>query len=391
MHSSQRKILIINNSSKLSGAEVSLLAFVDALRQPEVFTVVMPFAGGDLYDELLSRNVKVERFGLSRFSRAQALLSKMGYLLGVLRTSAKLARLVRKEKIDLIYANSNQSLAYAVGVRLFTGKKTVWHVRDKIDNRLLARFLSSLVNKMVCISGFIAGQFPEMKGRKHLVYNGIDADRWAPSVKTGFLHKELGLPPGTLLVGQAGQLLPWKNHSDLIKLATLVAPLFPYLHFVIIGEDLFGENTEYVNGLKALIEEHGLTSRISFLGYRKNIRDCINELDMVVHLALHEPFGRVVMEALSLEKPVVAYDSGGVKEIIRDSKTGFLVPPKNYTEAANKVMMLLEDENLRRSLGIQGRKDVQERFSAEKMTSELKKILGLEDKGLRQRELGIRN
>jgi glycosyltransferase involved in cell wall biosynthesis len=381
VHHSKRKILIINNSSKLSGAEVSLLAFVDALGQPEVFTVAIPSAEGDLYDELLSRNIRVEKFALRRFSRAWALISKIGYLLQVLRTSAKLARLVRKEKIDLIYANSNQSLPYAVGVRLLTGKMTVWHVRDKIDNRFVARFLSSLVNKVICISEFIAGQFPQIKGRKHLVYNGINTEHWAPFAKTGFLHKQLGLPPGTLLVGQAGQLLPWKNHSDLIKLAALVAPLFPNVHFVIIGEDLFGENREYVNGLKALIEERGLTARISFLGYRKNIRDCMNDLDLLAHFALHEPFGRVVMEALSLEKPVVAYDSGGVKEIVHDSKTGFLVPPKNYTEAAKKLMMLLEDESLRRSLGIQGRKDVHERFSAEAMTNNLKDILGLKGKG----------
>ncbi|HEY0058557.1 MAG TPA: glycosyltransferase family 4 protein [Flavisolibacter sp.] len=376
MHPSQRKILIINNSSKLSGAEVSLLAFVDALQQPELFIVAIPSAEGDLYEELVSRNLTVEKFDLRRFSKAQTLFSKMGYLFQVLRTSARLARLVRKEKIDLIYANSNQSLPYALGARLFTGKKTVWHVRDKIDNRFLARLLSSLVSRIICISGFIAGQFPEMKGKKHLVYNGIDTHRWSPSAKTGFLQKELGLPQGTLLVGQIGQLLPWKNYSDLVKLAMLVAPSFQNVHFLIIGEDLFGENREYVNGLKALIEEHGLTPRISFLGHRKNIRDCMNELDIIVHFALHEPFGRVVMEAMALEKPVVAYDSGGVKEIVRDSKTGFLAPPKNYSEAANKVLMLLEDESLRRSLGIQGRKDVCERFSAAAMAGKVKDILG---------------
>lgn len=376
-----RKILIINNSSKLSGAEVSLLAFVDALQRPEVFTIAIPSNEGDLYSELASRNLRVEKFELRRFSRAGTLFSKTGYLFQVLRTSAKLARFVRREKIDLIYSNSNQSLPYALAVRLFTGKKIVWHVRDKIDNRAFAKFLSSFASKIICISGFISAQFPEMKNKKHLVYNGIDTGRWAASAKTGFLHKELGLPSNTLLVGQVGQLLPWKNYSDLIKLAGLVAPSFPNVHFLIIGENLFGGNTEYVNGLKASIEEHGLTSRISFLGYRKNIRDCMNELDLLVHFALHEPFGRVVIEAMSLEIPVVAYGSGGVKEIILDSKTGFLVPPKNYTEAANKVMMLLEDESLRRSLGIQGRKDVHERFSVEEMTDKLVEILGVRVEG----------
>jgi glycosyltransferase involved in cell wall biosynthesis len=377
LHQPEQKILIINNSSRLSGAEVSLLAFVDGLQQPEVFTVAIPSAEGYLHREMESRDIKVERFSLRRFSRAQTFFSKIGYLFHVLETSAKLARLARKENIGLIYANSNQSLPYALGVRLFTGKKTVWHVRDKIDNRFLAQVLSSLANKVICISGFIAGQFPEMKNKKHLVYNGIGTGLWAPSARTGFLHKELGLPPNTLLVGQVGQLLPWKNYSDLIKLAVQVAPLFQNVHFVIIGEDLFGENTDYVNGLKALIEEHGLTSRISFLGYRKNIRDCMNELDLLVHFALHEPFGRVLIEAMSLEKPVVAYDSGGIKEIVRDSKTGFLISPGNHSEAASKVMLLLEDEGLRKSLGTQGRTDVCERFSAEEMTGKLKDILGM--------------
>lgn len=312
---------------------------------------------------------------MRRFSKAQNLFWKMSYLFHWLCTAVKLAGLARREKIDLLYANTNQSLPYALGAKLFTGKKIVWHVRDTISNRLLAKMLSAFVHKIICISQFIAGQFPEMKNRKSLIYNGIDTTLWSPSAKTGFLHRELGLPTGTLLVGQAGQLLPWKNHPDFIRLIALAAPEFQNVHFLIIGADLFGNNEAYVKELKALIEEHKLTARISFLGHRKNIKECMNELDMLVHLALNEPFGRVLIEAMALEKPIVAYASGGVKEIVQDSRTGFLVPPGNYTEAAAKVMMLLENEQRRRSFGLQGRKEAEERFSAKKTAARLEEIL----------------
>lgn len=354
---------------------MSLLSFLDATGQPENFVVALPYGEGDLYEELTRRNIGTERFSMPRFSKARNFLWKMGYLFHWLRTSVKLARLVKREKIDLLYANANQSLPYALGAKLFTGKKIVWHVRDTVSNRLLAKILSAFVHKIICISDFIAGQFPEMKNRKYVVYNGIDTALWSPSAKAGFLQKELGLPADTLLVAQAGQLLPWKNHHDFIRLTALIAPEFPNVHFLIIGADLFGNNEAYVNELKTLIEEHKLTARISFLGYRKNIKDCMNELDMLVHLALNEPFGRVLIEAMALEKPVVAYASGGVKEIVQDNRTGFLIPPENYTEAAAKVMMLLENEQLSRSLGLQGRKEAEARFSAKETAARMEEVL----------------
>jgi glycosyltransferase involved in cell wall biosynthesis len=154
----------------------------------------------------------------------------------------------------------------------------------------------------------------------------------------------------------------------------LVITSFKDVHFVIIGDDLFGEHEKYIDQLKDNIRVRDLEKYISFIGHRKNIRDYIGCLDIVLHSSRNEPFGRVIIEGMALEKPVISYDSGGPKEIITDQVTGFLAR-ESVESMASGLLLLLKDAELRRAFGKAGRQRVEQLFSLEDHAGRIASVL----------------
>lgn len=370
----KKKILIINNSSHISGAEVSLLTLLNSLNQTYDFTVIIP-EKGNLYSELVNSNVKIKLFDLKRFSKNNSYFGQIKWLFQVLSTAIKIARDVRKQNFDMVYANGNQAMIHAILVKIFTGKQLIWHVRDTLKNKFIAQILARFSNKIICISKYIEKQVPAKKNKKFLVYNGIDCNHWTPAEKENSIIDELNLAKDTLLVGNVGQLIPWKNHFNFIEILEIVHREFKPVHFLIIGDDLFNKGSSYVAMLKRTVKERNLEKHVTFLGYKENVEHYINQLDILAHCASTEPFGRVVMEASALKKPVVAYDSGGVKEIIIHDETGFLSPPGNHQQFAKNLLLLLKDRDLRTRFGNTGKKEICEKFSLENMSRKIQKVI----------------
>ena len=154
----------------------------------------------------------------------------------------------------------------------------------------------------------------------------------------------------------------WKNHADFIKSAEIIKRSYTNTHFLIIGDDLSGRENKYKQELIRLIEQLNMGSHISFLGYLSDIKELISQIDILIHPAINEPFGRVIIETMAEEKPVIAYDCGGPKEIIQNNKTGFLVDPYDFKEIAKKTLMLLNNNTLRKEFGKEGRKHVLENY-----------------------------
>jgi glycosyltransferase involved in cell wall biosynthesis len=355
----KKKILVLNNECSISGAEISLLSLAAHLSREKYSLIFILPGEGQMYDQLVSDH-RVVLYPLKKIRRRNT---------GILRTAAdifrtgwKIAAFARKEKIDLVYSNTIQAQLYGIIVRLLTFKKVIWHVRDRNPNPFISRCCAAASSRILCISTFIYDQTPGGR-KKTLLYNGIDTTYWSPFPKAPTLPGLPALPAGTLLVGQVGQLIPWKRPDDLIRAAAIVARLSLPVHFVILGNDMTHDHAGYIDDLKKLIHTEGLTDHITFAGFRANIRDYINQLDLLVHCAEDEPLGRVVLEAMALEKAVVAYRSGGCAEIITDDINGLLVQPRSIDTLSAAIAGLLQDEEKRMSLGKQARQEVIRRFS----------------------------
>jgi len=203
------------------------------------------------------------------------------------------------------------------------------------------------------------------KHKTELVYNGIDTTKW--KVNYEFLNKikdELDIDRNVILVAHIGQLIPWKRHDLLIEVAQyLIQDCELKVHYVIIGDDLFDDFPDHKRHLQHMVKSLNLSEQISFLSYRGNLAEYLNGIDILLHLADNEPFGRVIIEAMALEKPVIARNQGGPKEIISDNCSGFLVTSSEPSMIAEKLRILINDSNLRRGFGRVGRSIVKSKFS----------------------------
>jgi glycosyltransferase involved in cell wall biosynthesis len=202
-----------------------------------------------------------------------------------------------------------------------------------------------------------------------VIYNAIDFEEFNPELANeSKIRKEFGISEETKLVGMIGRITLRKRYEDFLRAASKVLEDFPNTKFIAVGGTYSGLERGYEEKVRKLVKALELQDKVIFTGFRKDIPDIMSTLDVLVLPSLKEPFGRVIIEALILGTPVVAANSGGIPEIIQNGRTGLLVPPKNPDELAKTIIKLLENGDFAKNLAIQGKKEVKQRFSADKIT-----------------------
>jgi glycosyltransferase involved in cell wall biosynthesis len=228
-------------------------------------------------------------------------------------------------------------------------------------------------------------KYIDLKKKFLVIFRGINVDYFDGSTtlesEENQLLLEWKINREKKIILMPGRLTTWKGQELFIEAINLVNKELGYQSFyaVILGSDQ-GRNV-YTKKLKRLVEQHRLTSQIKFIGNYKNMPLAYKISDIVVSASIEpEAFGRVVVEAQSMEKPIIASNVGGSNETIVDKKTGFLFESGNAQSLSKKILEVLNmDESTLKSMGIEGRKNIIKKFNVEKMCfstySEYKKLL----------------
>jgi len=283
---------------------------------------------------------------------------------------------VRRTGAALVHSNSTTAHVAAGLAAKLAGVPAVWHVRDLVDLGLMGHGLVRTADRIVAISHAVARGLDHYAGRDkvEVVHNGIDADAFAAQAAPGALRAELGLAPGARLVGMVAQMVPWKGQDVFLDMVQCLAAHVPDATAVVVGEDLFGDQADYVAGLHRQRDAMGLEGRVRFLGHRADVATVMADLDVLVVPSRNEPFGRVALEAMALATPVVASNSGGLPEIVADGVTGGLCPTGDGAAFARAVAELLTNPTRGRELGEAGSARVQDHFTAQGMAARVVQI-----------------
>lgn len=378
-------VLYLNHSAQLSGAEASLRSLLWQLRRSDasVDPVIGLPGGGDFSELLRDEGFNVTLAPLRRLHRPRGLVDSMTSLLHVMQTTPFICRLIDQTHSDLVHSNS--TTAHLVGglAAERTGRPALWHVRDLVPLDRLGPQLASRCSRAIAISGCVAERL-ERDGVPQekivLIHNGLDPDEWRVRERSR-LRESLGVPEDAFLFGVVGQLVPWKNHADFVRAAAqiLQEPGCDQARFAIIGGDLWGEQQPYVKELRRLVKEAGLVERFNFIPHQSDGVDAMSALDCLVHPALEEPFGRVVMEAMALRKVVIAMAQNGPLEIVTHEHDGLLVAPDQPDGLAAAMSRVLHEPALREHLSENARPTVEQRFhiaeSAQKMLALYAEVL----------------
>ena len=169
----------------------------------------------------------------------------------------------------------------------------------------------------------------------------------------------MGISEDSFVFGMFCQVLPWKGVREYIEASIDTVRTCGGVFCIMVGDDSFSEQSDYFNRVKQLAEESGLTDRIIFTGFKKDVQRYISCSDVVVSASIEEPLGQTLLQAMAMAKPVIATRSGGPVEIVVDGETGLLVEPADPSSLSRAMVWMKNNHDEAVKMGTTG----EERFS----------------------------
>ena len=298
--------------------------------------------------------------------------------------------------ISIVHARSRAPAWSCLLATKITRRKlvTTFHGTYSFNNFLKKFYNSVMVRSSLIIAGsnFIFShikqnyvEYLSIKKKFLVIFRGINVDFFDPSTTLENEENQLllkwGLTRERKIILMPGRLTSWKGQEIFIEALNLINQELGYQAFyaIILGSDQ-GRDI-YSKKIKRLAEQYRLTNQVKFVEHCKNMPLAYKISDLIVSASIEpESFGRVAVEAQSMEKPIIASDIGGSNETISNNVTGFLFQSGNAEALSKKIVEALQlDESRLKSIGIEGRKNIIKKFNVEKMCfstySEYKKLL----------------
>ena len=382
--SSELKVLQVIPKLGYGGAETGCYDLAHYLPENNCSSYIVT-SGGELLKFIDRKKVKVIKLPVH---------SKNPFLM--LFNSIALIFIILLNNISIVHARSRAPAWSCLIATKITRRKfvTTFHGTYNFKNPLKKFYNSVMVRSDLIIAGsnfifsHIDKNYPkylDLKKKFLVIFRGINVDYFDSSTtldtEENRLTSDWEVDKNKKMILMPGRLTAWKGQETFIEALNLVNKELGYESFnaVILGSDQ-GRDI-YTKKIKRLAEQYRLTSQLKFIEHCKNMPLAYKISDIVVSASVEpEAFGRVAVEAQSMEKPIIASDIGGSNETIIDNVTGFLFQSGNAEALSKKIVEVLQlDESRLKSIGIEGRKNIIKKFNVEKMCfstySEYKKLL----------------
>ena len=314
----------------------------------------------------------------------------------IIFNSLALIFIILFHNISIVHARSRAPAWSCLLATKITGRKfvTTFHGTYNFKNPIKKFYNSIMVRSNLVIAGsnFIFShiksnylKYLNSKKKFLVIFRGINVDYFDPSTTLeedeDNLRLSWGVPIGKKLILMPGRLTPWKGQETFIEALNLVNKELGHQSFnaVILGSNQ-GRDI-YTKKIKRLVEQYRLTPQLKFVEHCRNMPLAYKASSLVVSASIEpEAFGRVAVEAQSMQRPIIASDIGGSNETIINDRTGFLFKSGNAASLSKKIIEVINlDESKLKSIGIEGRKNTIKKFNVEKMCfstySEYKKLL----------------
>jgi len=218
-------------------------------------------------------------------------------------------------------------------------------------------------DKILCVSTPILAQF-RRDPKLEVLHNGLDlAEFRINRAEIKVWREKLGVDEETRLVGVASRISPWKGQDIFLQACALLKGKTQKVHYILVG-DAFEGNEYLVDKLNEFVSANSLNNVVTFTGFVDDPRSLIAALDILVLPSIRpDPFPGVVLEGMALGVPVVATNIGGPIEQVKHGITGLLVPPLDPDALAIAILELLNDADMRQSMGNAGRERVAKEFT----------------------------
>jgi len=366
---SRKKILFVEASNYWGAPEHLLYELLtnDVLRNN--IDVVAALTKGPVFDKFVkARYFNVFPISAQKLSKSKGIFFILKSLMLIIKTCWELFRLIKQERPDVIQANSTHAAVYSAVIAKIMKVPLIWHVHDiykrDVLNTLLIRCLAFLANKIIAVSEATRQGLCRMnvQGEKiTVVHNGLNQEIWKPLTNSNKLRDRWGIPIDAIVFMHIGRITRWKGQHVFLNAASKIK--YQNTVFLVVGgpgeiaDDKIYE-TEIIEQIK------NIGNRAKYISWLNDPITLYAIADIVVHSSiLEDPFPTVVLEAMSLGKPVIASNLGGAKEAIENGISGIIFSPYNEKELVKAMTKLIESTDLRLCMGNEAIKRFRNKFT----------------------------
>ncbi len=366
------KILHIHTLPIISGSGINTFLSMARMDRERYEVELACAPGGPLIDLVRRHRIKVIPFQY---------MTQPLHPIKDLLVLMDLIRFLKKRKYDIIHTHNSKAgfvgrlaakLA-GVPVTIHTVHGFAFHDQEPIWRQILFRNLERLssrwCDKMIFISQPLidwALQEKIVRNEKIVkIYSGIDMDRFHPVSEDAMnqYREKWHIGPHDAVIGIVSKLWEGKGHTVLIEAFKKIKDEIQEAKLVIVGEGYLYDR------LRNLVNENDLNDSVLFTGFQKDVSEIVATFDVAVLPSFFEGMGRVLLEAMAMEKPVVASRVGGIPDLVENGVNGLLTTSGNVNELFEAIIRLLRDKTLAVKMGLAGRQKVTDQFSADTMVN----------------------
>ena len=354
MPSKPFNIMYLSSFGSLKGGgQVSLFHLVTNIDRAEFRPYVYLPTDGDLARQLRMQDIDVIIQNLPRLSDLK--------IQRHFKVLYKLIKLIDHHKIDLLHTDGPRNTLYAGIAAKIKGIPLVWHVRASNRDRF-DHLLYWFSTRLILVANSLRSRFDWIRNNSKFVtiYNGVSFPESEDQKLSSGVRQAYGIEDKALLIVVIARIEPLKGQKYLIEACGRVKCELGDSHILFVGDII---DSEYFSECRELARKFGIQDRITFSGYRNNVNQILNEIDIFVLPSLFEAFPRSLIEAMGAGKPVVATDVGGCAEAVEDTVSGFIVPARSSMALRRKLYMLARDPKLRLKVGKAARVRAEKMFS----------------------------
>lgn len=297
------------------------------------------------------------------------------------RLMRRLCRVIRDRDVDLIDAQHATATLFGVVAGSITGRPTTVTQYfptyfDRPGMRLLGQAVYARADAFICDSRAHSELINRWLFRPHprsvVIPNGVPMP--VVTRTNAEMRRLLDLPPqrSARVVGQVSRLIPYKGHPVLLRAARDVLTQHPDTYFICTGYP--NEDPGYVDTLRREAEALGVAERLRIVSWPGSIGDIWEVIDVHVHASFHDSLPIAITEGMSLAKPAVVTNVGGVEEMVTHEETGLIVPMNDSGALAAGILRLLGEPDTCRRLGAAAQRRYHRHYRPECMSRSLEEL-----------------
>ncbi|MDN5304802.1 MAG: hypothetical protein PWP46_1688 [Fusobacteriaceae bacterium] len=330
-----KNICFVNSNKMWGGGEkwhFETATYLSNNKKYNIFFICNP--KGNLKKKLLNFNITLFEINIRNLSFLNIFKIIMLYIF------------LRKNNIEVVIINqSNDLKIISIASKLANVKKIIYRRGSAIPlkNNFLNKFIFKNLVDIVIANSIETKKTLNKNGnivnknKIKVIYNGIKLDNILKIESKFNLRKEYDISENKIIIANVGRLTKQKGHKYLLSAIKLLKDKNLDFIVLIIGDGELNEE------LKQQVKNLEIKKYVKFLGFQENVYEILKQVDFLVHTALWEGFGYVLVESFSCGKPVVATSVSNIPEIVTSEKYGYLAKSEDVNDIADKILKMMEN------------------------------------------------